>query len=83
MLLSLQPLSGCKGNNKGDQMFKTHLLHVWETWMILCNKRLLVDLFSHLQFIIKSLAFCEFASINFETCVKLLLVQAILVWQVY
>ena len=46
MLLSLQPQkSGCKGNNKGDQMFKTHLLHVWETWMILCNKHLLVDFF--------------------------------------
>ena len=51
--------------------------------MILCNKHLLVDFFSHLQFIIKSLAFCEFASINFETCVKLLLVQATWVWQVY
>ena len=51
--------------------------------MFLCDKRLLVDFFSHLQFIIKSLAFCEFASINFETCVKLLLVQATWVWQVY
>ena len=39
-------------------MFKTHLLHVWETWMILCNKRLLVDFFlicslslNHLHFV--------------------------------
>ena len=43
----------------------TSLLHVWETWMILTNKRLLVEIFLTRR-LPKSLAFCQFASFNFE-----------------
>ena len=43
----------------------TSLLHVWETWMILTNKRLLVEIFLTRR-LKKSLAFCQFASFNFE-----------------
>ena len=38
---------------------------VWETWMILPRKRLLVDIFLTCK-LSKSLALCEFASVNFE-----------------
>ena len=40
---------------------------VWETWMILTRKRLLVDIFLTHR-LSKSLAFCKFATINFEPC---------------
>ena len=39
--------------------------NVWETWMILTRKRLLVDIFLT-RSLSKSLAFCELASVNFE-----------------
>ena len=38
---------------------------VWETWIILTRNRLLVDIFLTRR-LSKSLAFCEFASVNFE-----------------
>ena len=38
---------------------------VWETWMILTRKRLLMDIFLTRR-LSKSLAFCEFASVSFE-----------------
>ena len=40
---------------------------VWETWIILTRNRLLVDIFLTRR-LSKSLAFCEFASVNFEPC---------------
>ena len=41
--------------------------NVWETWMSPTHKRLLVDIFLT-RSLSKSLAFCEFASVNFEPC---------------
>ena len=41
---------------------------VWETWMIPTRKRLLVDVFLTRR-LSKSLAFCEFASVNFWPCI--------------
>ena len=38
---------------------------VWETWIILTRNRLLVDIFLTRR-LSKPLAFCEFASVNFE-----------------
>ena len=38
---------------------------VWETWRILTRNRLLVDIFLTRR-LSKSLAFCEFTSVNFE-----------------
>ena len=43
---------------------------VWETWMILPRKRLLVDIFFGRR-VSKSPAFCEFASVNFEPLARL------------
>ena len=40
---------------------------VWDTWMILTRKRLLVDIFLTRR-LSKSLAFYKFASVNFEPC---------------
>ena len=42
-----------------------HLLHVWETWTILTNKRLLVDIFLTRN-LSRSLAFREVAGVDFE-----------------
>lgn len=42
-----------------------HLLHVWETWTILTNKCLLVDIFLTRN-LSRSLAFREVAGVNFE-----------------
>lgn len=42
-----------------------HLLHVWETWTILFNKRLLVDIFLTRN-LSRSLAFREVAGVDFE-----------------
>ena len=39
--------------------------NVWETWMILTRKRLLVDIFVTRR-LLKSFAFCKFACVNFE-----------------
>ena len=39
--------------------------NVWESWKILTRKCLLVDIFLTRR-LSKSLAFCEFASVNFE-----------------
>ena len=39
--------------------------NVWETWMILTRKRLLVDIFVTRR-LSKSFAFCEFVCVNFE-----------------
>ena len=45
---------------------QANLFHfVWETWIILTRNRLLVDIFLARR-LSKSLAFCEFASVNFE-----------------
>ena len=41
---------------------------VCETWIILTRNRLLVDIFLTRR-LSKSLAFCEFASVNFEACI--------------
>ena len=42
----------------------------WQTWMILTRKSLLVDIFLN-RTLSKSLALCEFASVNFESCRKM------------
>ena len=47
-----------------------HLLHVWETWTILTNKRLLVDIFLTRN-LSSSLAFREVAGVNFEPSITI------------
>ena len=44
---------------------------VWETWIILTRNHLLVDIFLTRR-LSKSLAFCVFASVNFEPCINIL-----------
>ena len=48
-----------------DHLSSKFFPDVWETWMILTRKRLLVDRFLSCS-LSKSLAFCKFASVHFE-----------------
>ena len=55
-----------------------HLLHVWETWTILTNKRLLVDIFLTRN-LSRSLAFREVAGVNFEPSITITIIIAIVI----